>query len=249
MAGLFASAQSAPVPAEKSAASPLTSPGRFTAWNDGLIDRLEIKERFQLADYAGVRVLPIEAAESALPLKDDSTYKDAVEMMGLAQRYLIYGMKKKLKSLPVTAAPPPPAPATASAPVPAPAPAPASTPEPVPVPASVPAPASTPEATPAAPPFLLLRVRAVKVRPGSLVPNAVGGIIGAMMSLYDKSSVTLEGELLDGASGRELLNFYLTRSSKDSDSRLSMMVNNTTDAGSDLGKMLTFFAPGELKRK
>ena len=195
-----------------------TRPGSYEDWNDGMINKLVIKESFKTSDFAEVRVAPVETATTPLPDKDDNTYEPAVNVLKQARSYLMEGMKEELKSPPVTEGDmPPPAPPAASAP------------------------ASGASATaPARPRVLVLRVRVIKLDPGSRAARFWVGFGSG------KSNVELAGELLDGDSGKVLLTFNLTRASSGGGKVAGgkyekMMGGDIWDAGSDIGQMLALF--------
>jgi hypothetical protein len=165
-------------------------------------------------------VAPVDTAATPLPDKDDNTYEPAVNVLKQATTYLVEGMKEELKAPPVTTGEAP----TAAAPS-----------KPVAPEGSAAAPVPAPK-----PRVLLLRVRVVKLEPGSRAARVWVGF-GA-----GKSNVELSGDLLDGESGRVLLSFSLTRASSGGGKIAGgkyekMMGGDIWDAGTDLGQMLALF--------
>ena len=198
----------------------LTQPGKYEDWND-IINQLEIKESFKITDFAEVRLLPVDTSKTALPDKEDNTYDPTVSVLKHATGSIIEGMKGELKAPPIN---------TGDMPAPAPA-AP---------PAAVADSAAAPAAPAAAPRILVIRVRIVELNPGSRAARYWGGF-GA-----GKSSVEFEGDAIDGASGKVLLHFSITRSSSGAwkvagGDYERMMTGDVQDAGSDIGTMLAFF--------
>jgi hypothetical protein len=197
----------------------LTAPGKYEDWND-IVNSLEIKESFKLGDYSSVVVTPVETAKTPLPDKDDNTYEPTLNVLKKVTGTLIEGMRDELKSPPVAAG---------DAPAPAPAAAPAAN-----------SAAGSAAAPAAALKVLVVRLRIVALNPGSRAARYWGGF-GA-----GKSSVELAGEVADGASGRVLLVFSLTRASSGTWKMAGgdyekMMTGDIEDAGSDVGTMLAAF--------
>jgi hypothetical protein len=215
---IFSTAVSIDAKKDKNQAPP--APGKYEFRDEGMINRLEIKARFKLADYAEVRVIPADTANTQLPDKDENTHEPALRVLGRATAILVEGMQNELKTPRLATGD---APRTASAAVSAPADA-----------------ASVPAAARAAPRLLLVRIRMVALDPGSRAARYWGG--------YDsgKTSVELEGDVRDSASGNLLLSFTVIRASggalKIFGGRYErMMTRDIEHCGGDIGRMLAFF--------
>jgi hypothetical protein len=65
-------------------------------WN-GLIDKLEIVEPFQLATYTQLMILPLVTAKTPLPKSDDNSYGPTTTVLSKATVLFVKGIEKQIE--------------------------------------------------------------------------------------------------------------------------------------------------------
>lgn len=73
--------------------------GTFEDWDD--LDKVDIKQLFNLDDYATVTVEPFDAKDVELPKQDDNTFKPVVEARDAFNERLFTSIKEELEDKPV----------------------------------------------------------------------------------------------------------------------------------------------------
>jgi len=74
--------------------------GTYEDWND--LDKVEIKQLFNLNDYATITVEPFDTSNIELPEKDDNTYEPVIEAQSLFNQRFLAQMKKEMEAKPVS---------------------------------------------------------------------------------------------------------------------------------------------------